>query len=353
MPITLKERPIIMIGAERSGTTLVMAMLGCHPRIAVPEVVWYYPRFRPLLHLRRPFQSANLRTLAEEMVFGLKDPVLGNEGQSAHDPRRDSRGPQGTQLRRNLLRDARALCAQRRQQAPLGREDAAQPVLREGDPRGLPERAVHLHHGDRDASADYLDSAFGPTNIFCAAESWALCQNAVKPWRKLRADQWMDLRYEELVKDPVGVLKTACKFLGEDFAPQMLEFYKTELAKNRGATKDHKPLGHETSDRYIGIYKRQLSVRDQGIFAAVAGKGWKRRATRWTCSRRRSPKSRSRCGASSTDVLAPPPWTRPRAMSCTRATTTGSSINAESAPASGRTPMCRRTSSRSGTRTRR
>ena len=39
-----------MIGAERSGTTLVMAMLGCHPRIAVPEVVWYYPRFRPYLH---------------------------------------------------------------------------------------------------------------------------------------------------------------------------------------------------------------------------------------------------------------------------------------------------------------
>jgi len=37
MAIVLKEKPIIMIGAERSGTTLVMAMLGCHPRIAVPE----------------------------------------------------------------------------------------------------------------------------------------------------------------------------------------------------------------------------------------------------------------------------------------------------------------------------
>ena len=30
MPIRLKERPIFMIGAERSGTTLVMALLGCH-----------------------------------------------------------------------------------------------------------------------------------------------------------------------------------------------------------------------------------------------------------------------------------------------------------------------------------
>ena len=38
MAMTLKERPVIMIGAERSGTTLVMAMLGCHPRIAVLDV---------------------------------------------------------------------------------------------------------------------------------------------------------------------------------------------------------------------------------------------------------------------------------------------------------------------------
>lgn len=49
MPLNLQERPIFMIGAERSGTTLVMALLGCHSRIAVPEVVWYYPRFYPYL----------------------------------------------------------------------------------------------------------------------------------------------------------------------------------------------------------------------------------------------------------------------------------------------------------------
>ena len=78
MPLSLKERPVIMIGAERSGTTLVMAMLGCHPRIAVPEVVWYYPRFRPYLHTYGDLsKEQNFRTLAEEMVFGLKTPFWG------------------------------------------------------------------------------------------------------------------------------------------------------------------------------------------------------------------------------------------------------------------------------------
>ena len=78
MPITLKERPIFMLGAERSGTTLVMAMLACHPRIAVPEVVWYYPRFRPYLFTYGDLsREENLRTLADEMVFGLKTPFWG------------------------------------------------------------------------------------------------------------------------------------------------------------------------------------------------------------------------------------------------------------------------------------
>ena len=210
---------------------------------------------------------------------------------------------------------------------------------------------IFITRDGRDASADYLDSAFGPTNIFCAAESWALCQNAVKPWRKLRADQWMDLRYEELVKDPVGVLKTACKFLGEDFAPQMLEFYKTELAKNRGATKDHKPLGHETSDRYIGIYKRQLSVRDQGIFAAVAGKELEEagypldvqpaKITEEQIALWRELDGRTRAAT----MDAPEGHVVYELQRLARRSTRKAR--------SGRTPMCRRTSSRSGTRTRR
>ena len=78
MPLTFPERPIFVIGAERSGTTLVMALLGSHSRIAVPEVVWYYPRFYPYLHTYGDLsQEANFRTLAEEMVFGLKTPLWG------------------------------------------------------------------------------------------------------------------------------------------------------------------------------------------------------------------------------------------------------------------------------------
>mgnify|MGYP001584411974 CR=1 FL=1 len=275
MGIVLKEKPIIMIGAERSGTTLVMAMLGCHPRIAVPEVEWYYSRFRPYLYTYGDLnKNENFRTLAEEMVFGLKTPFWGMKV----NPRT---------IVDEIISDVKEksfagiYCAMHER---FAREAGNKPRWGEKTPYNLffvketledfpNAQFIFTTRDGRDASADYLKSAFGPTNIFCAAQVWKMCQNAVKPWReKLNSSQWMDVKYETLVREPEKILKQACDFLGEKYDPAMLEFYKTDLAKARGATKDHKPLGHATSDKYIGIYKELLSLREQRIFTAVAGK---------------------------------------------------------------------------------
>lgn len=272
MSIVLKERPVFMLGAERSGTTLLMAMVGCHPRIAVPEVVWYYPRFRPYLHTYGDLKrDENLRTLADEMVFGLKTPFWG--------------------MRVNPRTIVDEIMASAREQsfagiycAMLERYAAAAGKLRWGEKtpynlffvkeivQDFPNaQFIFITRDGRDASADYLQSGFGPTNIFCAAEVWKLCQNAVTPWRKkLGAAAWLDVKYESLAREPEQVLRQVCEFLDEAYAPAMREFYKTDLAKARGASRDHKPLGDAASDRYIGIYKEFLSIREQRIFAAVA-----------------------------------------------------------------------------------
>ncbi|MCL5022944.1 MAG: sulfotransferase [Nitrospirae bacterium] len=275
MAIALKEKPIIMIGHERSGTTLVMAMLGCHPRIAVPEVVWYYPRFRPYLYTYGDLSDKeNFRTLAEEMVFGLKTPFWGMKV----NPRT---------ILDEILADVKeqsfagVYCAMHER---FAKEVGNKPRWGEKTPHNLffvkeikedfpNAQFIYITRDGRDACTDYLQSSFGPTNIYCAARHWKRCQNFVKPWReKFGPSDWMDVKYEELVREPEEVLRRVCDFLGEKYDPVMMEFHKTGLAKTRGATKDHKPLGHPVSDKYIGIYREHLSLRDQRIFAGVAGK---------------------------------------------------------------------------------
>ncbi len=275
MAIMLKERPIIMLGPERSGTTLIMAMLGCHPRIAVPEVVWYYSRFRPYLHTYGDLSKKdNFHTLASEMVHGLKTPYWG--------------------MKVNPRTIVDEIVASAREQSFAGlyaamferyaRETGNKPRWGEKTPYNLffvgsilqdfpNAQFVYITRDGRDASADYLESSFGPTNIYSAAKVWKMCMNAVKPWReKLRADQWFDISYEELVREPEKVLRATCDFLGEEYSPQMMHFHSSDIGKARGNTEDHKPLGSPVSDKYIGIYKDLLSLRDQRIFAAVAGK---------------------------------------------------------------------------------
>ncbi len=274
MPISLDERPIFMIGAERSGTTLVMALLGCHSRIAVPEVVWYYPRFYPYLHTYGDLSvEENFRTLASDMVFGLKTPFWGMQVNPrtildevmALAPERSFAGLYAAMH----LRFARYSAKPR-----WGEKTPHNLYFVEAMHRDFPNaQFIYITRDGRDACVDYMESSFGPTNIYCAARSWKRCWNAVKDWRKPLTDKglWVDVRYEDLVRQPEKVMRGVCEFLGEDFETGMFDFYKTDLARARGASRDHAPLGHAISDRYIGIYKDLLSLRDQRIFAAVAG----------------------------------------------------------------------------------
>jgi len=274
MAILLEEKPIFVIGAERSGTTLVMAMIGCHPRIAVPEVAWYYPRFRPYLYTYGDLENdENFRTLAEEMIFGLKTPFFGMKINPATIVYEIT-----SKVKERSF--AGIYCAILERYA---RELGNKPRWGEKTPHNLfyikeikedfpNSQFVFVTRDGRDASCDYLQSAFGPTNIFCAAESWKLCQNAVKPWRKiLSSSEWLDVKYENLVREPERILKEICDFLKEEYSSSMLEFFKTDIGKQRGKARDHKPLGSPVSDEYIGIYKEYLSLREQRIFEAIAG----------------------------------------------------------------------------------
>jgi hypothetical protein len=269
-----QEKPIFVLGAERSGTTLLMAMLGFHKRIAVPEVVWYYPRFRPYLHTYGDLsQTQNLRTLAEEMVFGLKTPFFGMQVNPAA-------------IVDEVLGRVREKSFAGIFDAMLGKyaEYVGKPRWGEKTPYNLffvreiledfpNAQFLFITRDGRDASADYLESSFGPTNIYSAAYAWKRSQNAVEEWRvKLPKTQWLDVAYESLVRNPEQVLKQVAYFLGEEYDPAMLDFHQGDIAHKRGKQRDHAPLGGPASPQYIGIHKNLLSLRDQRIFAGVAGR---------------------------------------------------------------------------------
>jgi len=273
MSIQLSEPPIFVIGAERSGTTLLMTILGCHSRIAVPEVAWFYPRFYPYLQTYGDLSDRlHLRVLIEEMIFGLKTPFWGiqaNPKTIVDDILERVLEPSFAGVYNAILQWYANSVGKPR----WGEKTPFNLFFIDAILSDFPNaRFIYLIRDGRDVSAEYLESAFGPTNIYVAATVWKLAQDAVKPWReKLQEEQWLDVRYETLVCKPEETIQAVCQFLGETYEPDMLNFYQTDIAQRRSQARDHKPLGHPISDRYIGIYQALLSQRDQRIFAGIAG----------------------------------------------------------------------------------
>jgi hypothetical protein len=275
MAVKLDQRPIFITGSERSGTTLIMAILGCHSRLAVPEVSWYYPRFRPYLHTYGDLsEQDNFKTLCSEMVHGLRTPFWDMKVNPATFA--DEIAASARDIEQSFAGIFAAMGNRYAQEVGKPRWGEKTPYnlfyIREIIEDFPNAQIVFITRDGRDASAEFLDSSFGPTNIYSAAELWDMGQRAVEPWREqLPADQWYDIKYEDFVRDPVNQLKSLCEFLDEPYEESLLEFHTTPVAQRRGKTRDNAPLGHPISDKYIGRYKQELSIRDQRIAAWVAG----------------------------------------------------------------------------------
>ncbi len=273
MAITLDEAPIISGGYERSGTTMLMLMIGSHPRITVPEVTWYNPRFGGYLHTYGDISKGeNFRVLLHEMMFGLLVPFFGIEVDE-------------DTILEEILNHV---------------QDRTFPgaftgvmnwfVSKKGKPRWVEKCPQNIFHvasiledfpnaqivfvtrDGRDSGATYMQSRFGPTNVYAAAELWKKFQVAARHWRaQLDSSQWLDVRYEDLVRDPEDTLKQVCDFLDEDYSQEMLGFHESTYPRNRGKNPDHARIAMPVTDELIGEYEQYLSIQEQRIFAGVAG----------------------------------------------------------------------------------
>ncbi len=276
MAVTLDERPIFIIGSERSGTTLVLAILSCHPRIAVPEVTWYYPRFRSYLHTYGDLgEIENFKTLAHEMAHGLRVPFwrMPDANPATFGAEIAARAAEIEQSFAGIFAAMFERYAGHVDKPRWGEKTPGNVFYIDRILEDFPNaQFVYIHRDCRDASAEFIESQFGPTNAYAAAEMWRDGQQAVKPFREtLRPDQWFNIGYEEFVRDPVDILKRMCAFLGEEYDDAMMAFHTTPMAQRRGKTKDNWALAHPITDRHVGIYKNQLSIDQHRIITWVAG----------------------------------------------------------------------------------
>jgi hypothetical protein len=262
------RRPFFLLGAGRSGTSLLSRMLNHHPNLAVPPESHLYSTFHPWLShygsLAVPQNRANL--VADIVASGpLRDwsPRLRADEVLAHID-----GDDFGAVVDGVMRAWAARQGKRRWGEKTPKHVRCWTQIR-ADFEGSP--VIHVVRDGRDVALSMIEARFGPKSIYSCAEEWKGYLGQVEAIKNsLPPELFFEVAYEDLLENARRVLKETCDFLGERYAPEMLVYYHdtspypTDARNRQNLTK---PVMVENKQKW----RSRMTKDEVRVFEAVAG----------------------------------------------------------------------------------
>ncbi|MGB2850352.1 MAG: sulfotransferase [Solirubrobacterales bacterium] len=272
-----------IVGVNRSGTTLLRLMLDSHPGLTIPPETHFVPEMIRLARRENMTRKRLLRAATDHPRwgdFGLDEDVLLARLQEVK-PLNPA----------DAIRVFYDLYAEKEGKPRWGdktpRYMRAMPRIE----RALPEaRFIHLIRDGRDVALSQAERAIDGEvpSITEVAERW---RRRIETARVHSADlnNYLEIRYEDLVGNPEGTLRRICEFLELPYDAEMLDFHQraadrlTEMDRDLGTgengpvrTGDERLAGHAmtsnppSTDR-CGRWREEMSAADEAEFERVAG----------------------------------------------------------------------------------
>ena len=267
-----------VVGVGRSGTTLLRLMLDAHPDLAIPPETYFGPA---------------VAAFEREGTGGAVDAILGSQlwpdcGLAAAEFRERVARRRPSDVA-DLLRAFYELYAEKSGKRRWGDKTPhyveAMSMIRNVFPEA---RFVHIVRDGRDVALSLTPLWFSPGDVSAVAEFWSRTLiSARRQARELPAGSYVEVRYEDLVREPAAVLKGLCEYLELDWSPSMLEYHRqaplriaSESAERQrnGRTISsrqrigiHELVGHPPRADRIGRWQREMTAADRRAFEAVAG----------------------------------------------------------------------------------
>jgi Sulfotransferase family len=252
-----RDAPFFIVGAGRSGTTLLRLVLAGHSRLHIPPETWFIEDLVRKFSLTEPLTHAEVQDAVTAMAAGHRWPDMGID---IEDMRHWAR-----QLDKPKLADVLNLLYRKH-------------LTRVGKPRFgdktpcyiaiLPELAklypgakfIHLIRDGRDVAISIIDAKWTGRCYDGRNFDWTRAIRLGFAYRSSPlAAQIMELKYEDLVSSFEPTIRRICAFLGEEFEPSMLEFSnRIELVPER-EQHIHQKLQRPVSADAVEVWRQKLS----------------------------------------------------------------------------------------------
>ena len=261
--------PFFIVGNDRSGTTMLRLILDRGPDVAIPPESMFLTDFGDAFERGQPRDATAAAAFMDEVWHHPKVRLWELPGPAPTVPA----GLTGPEAYRFVV------------EAPF-RAYAA----KHGKPRWADKTPHYVHHVDhllavwprarfvvlvrdgRDVTLSLRRMPFGPNNAWAAAPWWARGIRAGEQAQSAHPGQVLTVRYEDLAGAPAELVPRICEFAELRYTPEMLALEDADPSKIVPDQASWFPtLFDGINTTAVGRWQREMSVRDQRVFAARAG----------------------------------------------------------------------------------
>jgi len=261
VPFALTDRPPMpfVVGVGRSGTTLLRLMLDAHSLMAIPTET-HFP-FHRIAQLTDDDEGR------EALCSVLTGHFVWHEFGISADLYRDALRELEPFSIGMGVRLFYAMYANRFRKPRFGDKTPPYNLAMDAVERVLPEaRFIHVVRDGRDVSVSYRGLWFGPGDD--VARQAAFWKERICKARELaqRVAYYMEVRYEDLVREPEGTLRKVCEFIELSFEKSMLTYHEGAKERLDEFATRIEPVGPDgrrvTKEQLLSIHARVLTPPD-------------------------------------------------------------------------------------------
>lgn len=247
--------PVFIAGPDRSGTTLIYALLASHPNISMVRRTnmwrYFHARYGDLEN------SSNLDRCLSDMIRYRRMRHLQPDAERIRSEFRKGEPTYGRLFALFHEHNAERVGKPRWGDKSLHTEHYVDQLFSE-----FPNaRVIHIVRDPRDRYAS-VKKRYGQdlSRVGAATARWLLSTRRGMDSAKRFPDRYMILKYEDLAREPDRLMREVCGFIGEPFDPTMLSMSGVPDHRDEGGNSsfgDLKP--GRISTRAIGRYREVLS----------------------------------------------------------------------------------------------
>lgn len=268
----MERGPIFVGGAERSGTSLMFALLGSHPNIAMTRRtnLWrhFYNQYGDLSNPDNFERCLNMMMRYKRLVVLQPD---------ADKLRRGFIAGERTYARLFALLEenyAERLGKPRWGDKSLHTEQYADLIL-----AAYPgARMIHMIRDPRDryaSSQARWKSRRG--GVGAGTGEWLSSARLARRNLRRHPHQYRIVRYETLASEPEKTLREICEFIDEEYAPEMLTMEGAPKFRERGSNSSYgRQETGVISTKSIGRFRKVLSPRQIAFIQILTARGMAR-----------------------------------------------------------------------------